>query len=473
MVRKARKTQLQFGSTAGSQEIAEFGSLAAGSAAYSTNPTNIQSRAQFLQGWVAAAVGSSPAIEDENALHFLWAYQLFYLLETGIPEWDAGTTYYVGDVVSSGDQYGRIYVSVADGQTNHAVTDAAYWRLQSGQPATTITSGKTLAAADNGTIIPCNTSGGAFSITLVLGGAPKGYFFTIKDVNGTFGSNPVSIVRIASETIEGVAATYVCNKPNRAYTFYSDGTNWWVKATSFDTKPGVGDFIGEAGAVTVGTSATGLNVVGNTASRYASYVQQKITAAGTSFGQRTIGGSNASDYCSLFTTAAGSDIAGMRGDKILEMIGGGIKFPATQVSSADANTLDDYEEGGFTPSISYPTPGTSSFGFAIRDAAYVKIGRYVFVSGVIVLNAFTKGSAAGTLRITGLPFANSGGVANIVISSISLVNWTFSVVPQASLGPSATTLDLIVQQSGGAVSNINDPASNSSIYFNCYYLAAS
>ena len=29
----------------------------------------------------------------------------------------------------------------------------------------------------------------------------------------------------------------------------------------------------------------------------------------------------------------------------------GIKFPATQVASTDANTLDDYEEGTFTPVI--------------------------------------------------------------------------------------------------------------------------
>jgi hypothetical protein len=32
-------------------------------------------------------------------------------------------------------------------------------------------------------------------------------------------------------------------------------------------------------------------------------------------------------------------------------LGAGIQFPATQVSSADANTLDDYEEGTWTPTI--------------------------------------------------------------------------------------------------------------------------
>jgi hypothetical protein len=57
--------------------------------------------------------------------------------------------------------------------------------------------------------------------------------------------------------------------------------------------------------------------------------------------------------------------------------GVGITFPATQVASTDANTLDDYEEGTFTPtfsgSSSNPTVTGSIFG------SYVKIGRMVSV----------------------------------------------------------------------------------------------
>lgn len=254
MVRKARKTQLQFGSTAGSQEISEFGSLAAGTPEYSTNPADIQSRSQFLAGWVAAAIGSSPAIEDENALHYLWSYQLQYVLEVGIPEWDANTTYYVGDVVSSGDQYGFIYVSIADSQSNHAVTNTSYWRLQTNQWATTLTSGKTLAAADHGTIIPCNTTGGAFSITLPLGGAPKNFRFTIKDPLGTFQTNALTIVRNGSEKIENVAASFICNQKYGVYTFETDGTDWWIVSQNPQIDP-------STKAVTLGSKAITNNQV--------------------------------------------------------------------------------------------------------------------------------------------------------------------------------------------------------------------
>lgn len=80
----------------------------------------------------------------------------------------------------------------------------------------------------------------------------------------------------------------------------------------------------------------------------------------------------------------------------------GVKFPATQVPSADANTLDDYEEGTWTPaiqgSVSNPTIGYDS-----QVGRYTKIGNLVYVTGYIQTNSRTGGS--GDLRVTGLPFA--------------------------------------------------------------------
>ena len=53
----------------------------------------------------------------------------------------------------------------------------------------------------------------------------------------------------------------------------------------------------------------------------------------------------------------------------------GITFPATQVASADANTLDDYEEGTFTPTVTYS--GTNTPSHASQIGRYTKIGRIV------------------------------------------------------------------------------------------------
>jgi hypothetical protein len=85
-------------------------------------------------------------------------------------------------------------------------------------------------------------------------------------------------------------------------------------------------------------------------------------------------------------------------------VSNGISFPATQSACADANTLDDYEEGTWTPVLTFATPGTVSVGYQNREAFYTKIGRFVYFSCFIQLNAFTKGTASGNLRVSGLPF---------------------------------------------------------------------
>jgi hypothetical protein len=75
----------------------------------------------------------------------------------------------------------------------------------------------------------------------------------------------------------------------------------------------------------------------------------------------------------------------------------GVTFPATQVPSADANTLDDYEEGTWTPV-------KSSGSATIRDVSgnYTKIGNRVICSFVFV------GNTSGTIStIGGLPFTAS------------------------------------------------------------------
>jgi len=73
----------------------------------------------------------------------------------------------------------------------------------------------------------------------------------------------------------------------------------------------------------------------------------------------------------------------------------GITFPATQVPSADANTLDDYEEGTWTPSLG----GTTTY--SGQTGSYIKIGRMVTVKATIVVTLIGTGS---NNAISGLPF---------------------------------------------------------------------
>lgn len=85
---------------------------------------------------------------------------------------------------------------------------------------------------------------------------------------------------------------------------------------------------------------------------------------------------------------------------------GQIVFPATQNASSDANTLDDYEEGTWTPDLKN---ASSSSTFTSKSGRYTKIGRLVYCS--FVVDAGNTGTAGSIITLTGLPFA-FGGLAN-------------------------------------------------------------
>lgn len=77
----------------------------------------------------------------------------------------------------------------------------------------------------------------------------------------------------------------------------------------------------------------------------------------------------------------------------------GITFPATQVAASDANTLDDYEEGTWTPSIG----GTATY--TNQTGTYTKIGNRVYFSVRFVVLLAGTGE---DFRISGLPFTSVG-----------------------------------------------------------------
>lgn len=80
----------------------------------------------------------------------------------------------------------------------------------------------------------------------------------------------------------------------------------------------------------------------------------------------------------------------------------GITFPATQVASSNANTLDDYEEGTWTPALS---SSGSTFSYDKQIGRYTKVGNKVTVWGAIKLNTSGNTLSGNALSITGLPFA--------------------------------------------------------------------
>lgn len=233
MAKLARKLMKEFGVNAGFQQIAQFGSLNAGSIDYTTDVETVQALGNWLTGWFAAVEGgNSPAIEDMNAMCYVFAYQLCYLMQSGVPEWNSATTYYIGSFVTDGA--GNLYSSLTDTNLNNAVTDATKWRLfaaASGgadivsiNPA--VSSPYTLTTADVGKTFLVNSANGAMVFNLPV--AAKNFNFEIKDSGGVSSLNNITVVQHSTETLEALAATYTCLSDFGNWVWGCDGTNWWL-----------------------------------------------------------------------------------------------------------------------------------------------------------------------------------------------------------------------------------------------------
>lgn len=132
--------------------------------------------------------------------------------------------------------------------------------------------------------------------------------------------------------------------------------------------------------------------------------------------------------------------------------GGQIKFPATQNTSADANTFDDYEEGTFTPAIALGG-ATTGITYGNQTGTYTKIGNVVCYHLNILLT--NKGVATGNLSITGLPFTSA---ATELLVTPSQINTFTGIVGHVSglVDASATTISNIGYLGTGTFAAITD-----------------
>lgn len=129
--------------------------------------------------------------------------------------------------------------------------------------------------------------------------------------------------------------------------------------------------------------------------------------------------------------------------------GYGLQFTGTRTGAGDANTLDDYEEGTWTPALTAATPGDLAVTYGTRLGGYTKIGRTVHVWFDIVTSAFTWSTASGNFEITGLPFTASSveGVCAPYSSGWTKAGYTQMLAGFAS---GSTFLNLLASGSGQA-----------------------
>jgi hypothetical protein len=94
------------------------------------------------------------------------------------------------------------------------------------------------------------------------------------------------------------------------------------------------------------------------------------------------------------------DVTISTGDLIFGTAGKGINLGVT--ANTDANTLDDYEEGSWSPTIARSGGGLTLASYQDQVGRYTKVGNMVYIWGNIRMDGIRDGS--GTWQITNLPF---------------------------------------------------------------------
>lgn len=134
--------------------------------------------------------------------------------------------------------------------------------------------------------------------------------------------------------------------------------------------------------------------------------------------------------------------AAIAGDEVIPGLKGGVPWRTTTEALAAFAALGAVLD--WTPTLTFSQPGDLAVTYGTRLADYIKIGPQVTIRFVVITSAFTHTTAAGTLFITGLPFAarNNGvhSYGSPAFQGITKASYT-SFAPTILAGTSQIQID--------------------------------
>ena len=150
---------------------------------------------------------------------------------------------------------------------------------------------------------------------------------------------------------------------------------------------------------------------------------------------------------------SGGNVKIENGNLVFSTSGTGIDFSATSdAAGMTSELLDDYEEGTWTPTISFNGNATGVV-YSQQDGHYVKIGSSVTLSFRIGIS--NKGSSTGNLRIEGLPF-RPGTVAKRVSGVLGEAMGGSVGTPCFVRTESSSSFMSVIKQGTGSISSVNN-----------------
>jgi hypothetical protein len=126
--------------------------------------------------------------------------------------------------------------------------------------------------------------------------------------------------------------------------------------------------------------------------------------------------------------------------------GVGITFPASLSASSNANTLDDYEEGVWTPTV---VGGYTGVTYGAQNGWYTKVGRSVVISGRV---NFSGTSNTSGISVGGLPFSQ-GNLGGGAYGGGGIPYTTVTVVTNASPYCTGNTVEYYTMGTGGQIAS--------------------
>ena len=299
-----------------------------------------------------------------------------------------GQTYITGDKI----ELRLTAAGIATLATTETAQTLAGVQTFSSQPiVSTLTASSALASdASKGLVSVTNTGSG----NNVLATSPtiSGATLTTSIFNGTIGATTPSTGAFTTLSATGL----ITASNNAAAQAIFKGWNSADGATNLAGQIQLGQTASSCAVLQYSDAGNTFVYLDSVYNSNGSYIKFRTKTSATPFDAMTIKGDG------TVTTGNGLSVANTVavGGSTLSGSGSGVQFPATQSASTDVNTLDDYEEGTWTPSLG----GTATY--TSRTGSYTKIGRLVTLDWFMNVNVIGTGS---TYAISGIPFNSAGG----------------------------------------------------------------